>query len=58
MYGKTCMGIITDEPSTMMVHLAEFLVKEGICNVADALGSICQDEMGLSKIVYFPQIQF
>jgi len=56
MFGRTCVAIVCDDTSTVLVDLSQYLFEHGVEDVRDALGTICYDNLGLQFIVYFPSI--
>ena len=57
MYGRTCVGIVIDDRVyEIIVALCDFLHESGIECVSDMLGIIHSDSMGLSQIIYFPDL--
>lgn len=62
MYGKTCFGFTTEQylnPIQIMVDLTIVLVEEGEEELARTLSkNVCQDNMGLGTITYFPSVQW
>ena len=57
MYGRTCVGIVIDDRVyETIVSLCDFLHESGIEYVSDMLGTIHSDSMGLSQIIYFPDL--
>jgi hypothetical protein len=71
MYGRNCLGITTNNPTkcgiqlTLKVvsYLADFFedtdIMEIIDIVEDTLTSrVCTDSMGMSSILYFPEIDY
>ena len=57
MYGRTCVGIVIDDRFyETIVALCDFLHESGIECVSDMLGTIHSDSMGLSQIIYFPDL--
>ena len=57
MYGRTCVGIVTDDVFETVIDLCDFLRDEGYASAKTALGSTVNvDNMGLSKIAYFPNV--
>lgn len=55
MYGKTCVGIDIDSLRlSMLIELTEYLMLNGIPDVAETLGRVCYDNMGKNYIIYFP----
>lgn len=57
MYGRTCVGIVIDDRVyETIVALCDFLHESGIECVSDMLGTIHSDSMGLSQIIYFPNL--
>ena len=61
MYGRSCVGIVCDNPITATVELFAYILNEDedtdIDELASILGDARSDNMGLSMIVYFPQIK-
>lgn len=62
MFGKTCVGIVTDKNLYVTVAMLCDIISGDECGTAfdssaDALGEICQDELGKDRILYFPSIQ-
>jgi hypothetical protein len=64
MYGRTCFGIVTDEPIPAMIRLTRTLMEtcdiepEETLDLLDALAEgACQDSMGLQSIIYWPHIR-
>lgn len=60
MYGRTCVGVVTDENViALTVALFRHLIDEGMDAdiVEDLLKDARTDNMGLSMIVYWPNIQ-
>ena len=57
MYGRTCVGIVIDDRVyETIVALCDFLHEYGVECASDTLGSISSDSMGLSQIIYFPDL--
>ena len=57
MYGRTCVGIVIDDRVyETIVSLCDILHESGIECVSDMLGIIHSDSMGLSQIIYFPDL--
>lgn len=57
MYGRICVGIvINDRVYETIVSLCDFLHESGIERVSDMLGTIHSDSMGISQIIYFPDL--
>ena len=57
MYGRTCVGIVIDDRVyETIVALCDFLHESGIECVSDMLGTIHSDSMGLSQIIYCPNL--
>ena len=57
MNGRTCVGfVIDDRVYETIVALCDFLHEYGVECVSDTLGSISSDSMGLSQIIYFPDL--
>ena len=57
MNGRTCVGIVIDDRVyETIVALCDFLHEYGVECVSDTLGSISSDSMGLSQIIYFPDL--
>lgn len=56
MFGRTCIGICFDHPLEMLVNLTEHLTLMEEKNILYQLGSVCMDELGRQKIVYFPEL--
>ena len=46
MYGKTCLGIVCEDPDTVKKMANE-----------EKITGACQDSMGLDYIVYWPKIK-
>lgn len=61
MYGQRCVGIVTDEqPIPLIVSLFGFLAEESeldCYNIERMLKGAKTDDMGLSTIIYFPEIK-
>ena len=58
MYGRQCVGIDIDSLRlSVLIELTEFLISNGIENVASVLGRVCYDNMGKGYILYFPSVQ-
>ncbi len=72
MYGAQCLGVVTDDPLIFMFELGEMSYEikseesddeynsehhELVQLLNDCSSNICQDSMGLSSIVYFPNIK-
>lgn len=57
MDGRTCVGIVIDDKvyETLLV-LCDFLHEFGIECVSATLGTIHLDSLGLSQIIYFPNL--
>lgn len=57
MNGRTCVGIVIDDRVyETIVALCDFLHEYGVECVSDTLDSISSDSMGLSQIIYFPDL--
>lgn len=63
MYGRTCFGIVTDDPISAVIQLTRTLMEtcdidpDETVDLLDALAEgACQDSMGLQAIVYWPHI--
>ena len=57
MYGRTCVGIVIDDRVyETIVSLCDFLHESSIECVSDMLGTIHSDSMGMSQIIYFPDL--
>lgn len=57
MNGRICVGIVIDDRVyETIVALCDFLHEYGVECVSDTLGSISSDSMGLSQIIYFPDL--
>lgn len=56
MFGRKCIGICCDHSYEMLVNLTEHLTLMGEGNIGYKLGSISTDDMGMQKIVYFPEL--
>lgn len=54
MMGRSCLGITTAAPLTLIYKLARELTLEDID--ITQYSRICQDSMGLDFIVYFPDL--
>jgi hypothetical protein len=59
MYGKSCLGIVTDTPTkailTLAMNLAEMEENELLFMLRDAEGR--QDSMGHRVVLYFPSLE-
>lgn len=59
MFGRTCFGIVCDDPLNTLAQLCDYLRDtDFITSAYDALGVSRIDSMGLSRILYFPNISF
>ncbi len=58
MFGRKCIGICSDHPYQMLVDLTEHLTLMETGNISYQLGSICMDDLGRQKIVYFPELAY
>jgi hypothetical protein len=63
MYGRTCFGLVTDEPITAVIRMTRMLMEtcdvdpDETLDLLDALAEgACQDSMGLQSILYWPHI--
>ena len=63
MYGRTCFGIVTDDPISAVIQLTRTLMEtcdidpDDTVDLLDALSEgACQDSMGLQAIVYWSHI--
>lgn len=56
MFGKTCVGVVCDDPISTVVEIADAIRDNDFDCASDELGTIRQDSMGLSRIVYFPNL--
>lgn len=57
MYGKKCIGIITDRNMLeVMLELADYLHECGIEKASEELEQVRWDNMGLDMVIYFPRI--
>ena len=59
MYGRKCPGIVCDDPMNTLLDLMVYLGDEAPGNLYDArekLGNAKMDNMGLSRIIYFPAV--
>jgi hypothetical protein len=64
MYGRTCFGLVTDEPIPAMIRLTRTLMEtcdgdpDETLDLLDALAEgACQDSMGVQSIIYWPHIR-
>lgn len=59
MYGAQCFGIVTSDPFRLVGSMSMSLGMDGYDDLAIELYSnTCIDNMGLSKIVYFPDVDW
>ncbi len=63
MYGKKCVGIVTDDPSDCVLAIVRELMDDcgDIDELRDLVGYLdnsSQDSMGRSAIVYWPRIEW
>ena len=59
MYGAKCFGIVTDDPFRVVGSMSMALGMDGYENLAiDLYSNTCTDNMGLSKIIYFPDVEW
>lgn len=59
MYGRECFGIVTDDPFQVVGALSKNLAMDGFEDLAiDFYCHVCTDSMGMSKIIYFPEIEW
>ena len=59
MYGETCFGVVTEDPMQLVGSLSMNLGMSGYDDLAiDFYSNACMDSMGLSRIIYFPEIQW
>ena len=59
MYGAKCFGIVTDDPFRVVGSMSMALGMEDHYDLAiDLYSNTCTDNMGLSKIVYFPDVEW
>lgn len=59
MYGAQCFGIMTSDPFRLVGSMSMSLGMSGYDNLAiDLYSNTCIDDMGLSKIVYFPDVDW
>ena len=59
MYGAKCFGIVTDDPFRVVGSMSMSLGMAGYDDLAiDLYSNTCIDDMGLSKIVYFPDVEW
>lgn len=56
MFGKTCVGVVCDDPISTVVEIADAIRDNGFDCASTELGAIRQDSMGLSRIIYFPNL--
>ena len=56
MSGRTCVGIVTNYTHYIILKLRGYLIRHGITDIKEALGSICTDNMGQEFIIYFPSV--
>jgi hypothetical protein len=65
MYGKKCLGFVTDESAvkavgSILVSLCQgasaVRAKEDVMDLAEILQGVREDSMGLGTIVYFPDV--
>lgn len=56
MSGRTCAGIVTNHAHYIILKLTGYLIRHGITDTKEALGSICTDNMGQEFIIYFPSV--
>lgn len=58
MFGRQCVGIDIDSLRlSVLIELTEFLIANGMSDVASVLGRVCYDNMGMNYILYFPNVQ-
>ena len=59
MYGAQCFGIVTSDPFRLVGSMSMALGMEDHYDLAiDLYSNACIDDMGLSKIVYFPDVDW
>lgn len=59
MFGRKCFGVVCDDPLSTAIVLADAIRDTECFNSAyDELGSPRTDSMGLSEILYFPNLCF
>lgn len=59
MYGKQCIGVVTDQPLKLMAlitaQMAEIDLLDEFLNI---IGSVAQDSMGYDTVVYFKRVEW
>ena len=70
MYGKSCLGVVTERPFRMIADctdvladdldgcLAEDAIHDELVALGEALRGARQDNMGRDIIVYFPDVEY
>ena len=59
MYGQECFGIVTSDPFRLVGSMSMSLGMDGYDDLAiDLYSNTCTDNMGMSKIVYFPDVDW
>lgn len=58
MYGKTCLGVVTENLAELIAALIEGTNDDERKEVAEAIRTMQMDSFGRDTIVYFPKIQF
>lgn len=59
MYDKECFGIVTSDPFRVVGSMSMSLGMDGYEDIAiDLYSNTCTDDMGLNKIIYFPDIDW
>jgi hypothetical protein len=59
MYGKYCFGIVCDNAYSTLMYLTQMLMENDERNLIEEMASMIRsDSMGLSKILYFPRIEW
>nr|DAH47973.1 MAG TPA: hypothetical protein [Caudoviricetes sp.] len=59
MYGRTCFGIVTTDPYRVIGSMSMDLGMNGYEDLAiDLYSNVCTDNMGMSTIIYFPDVEW
>lgn len=56
MYGRTCIGVVCTDVEKTLLMIADAIRDEGYESVSEELGSPSSDNMGLARILYFPEV--
>ena len=58
MFEKLCVGFTCNNPNTALIDLVDYLCDNDIDNSSALINRVCSDDLGLDKIIYFPDIQY